>query len=218
MTTRVDVEELETTKSEKLLAVVLGLFLLIGSLWAYDKLYDLARAIIDPPQYPFFSQDKKLLAEIDRQWDRVDWLAFAFRLPLALMLTTFGLWLLARLRKSASHYLPVGFAFVGSAVLLDLVMAGDYVSEWVDPLEFGPLVLSLFGIAATLVAFYGLRRYLARRLPYRRVRKSECPFCSYPVRSSEFCEGCGRAVFAACARCDSPRRVGTVHCGACGAT
>jgi hypothetical protein len=218
MTSRVDVEELETTKSEKLLAVVLGVFLLIGSLWAYDKLYDLARAIIDPADFPFFTQDKELREEINRQWDRVDWLAFAFRLPLALSLTTFSLWLLARLRRTASQYLPVGFAFVGSAVILDLVMAGDYVSAWVDPLEFGPLVLSLFGSGATLVAFYGLQRYLARRLPYRRVRKSECPFCSYPTRSAEFCEGCGRAVIAPCTRCDSPRRVGTVHCGACGAT
>lgn len=32
-TTRVDVEEIETTKSEKLLAVVLAVFLLLGGVW-----------------------------------------------------------------------------------------------------------------------------------------------------------------------------------------
>src|SRR4051812_49833288 len=35
MTTRVDVEEIETTKGEKLLAAVLAGFLLVGVLWIY---------------------------------------------------------------------------------------------------------------------------------------------------------------------------------------
>jgi len=47
---RVSVEEIETTKSEKLLAVVLAVFLLIGGLWAYARLDDWARASVDPPQ------------------------------------------------------------------------------------------------------------------------------------------------------------------------
>ena len=70
----------------------------------------------------------------------------------------------------------------------------------------------------TLAAFWWLQRYLARRLPYRRVRKRECPFCGYPAGAgSEHCEGCGRQVLASCDACDQPRRVGTLHCGACGA-
>ena len=38
------------------------------------------------------------------------------------------------------------------------------------------------------------------------------------VRGSEHCEGCGRAAIAECPTCHGPRRVGTLHCGACGAT
>jgi hypothetical protein len=69
----------------------------------------------------------------------------------------------------------------------------------------------------TLLAFVGLQRYLARRIPHRRVRKGECPFCGYPVRGNEHCESCGREVIAPCAKCNEPRRVGSLHCGACGA-
>lgn len=38
MSTRVDVEEIEITRGEKLLAVVLAAFLLVGALWAYFEL------------------------------------------------------------------------------------------------------------------------------------------------------------------------------------
>ena len=91
------------------------------------------------------------------------------------------------------------------------------MTDYFDPIDLGPLVLSLIGIVATLIAFVVLQRYLAKRLPSRRVRKSECPFCGYPVRGNTHCEGCGRDVIAPCAQCDAPRRVGAVHCGACGA-
>jgi hypothetical protein len=37
MTTRVDIEEIESTKSEKFLAAVLLAFLLIGTIWFYVK-------------------------------------------------------------------------------------------------------------------------------------------------------------------------------------
>jgi hypothetical protein len=88
-----------------------------------------------------------------------------------------------------------------------------------DPLDLGPLVLSLFGIAATLVAFWALQRYLARRLPARRAAKGECPYCGYSVRDrGPHCEGCGRTVVAPCSACTAPRRVGVVHCAACGVT
>ncbi|MEX0673330.1 MAG: hypothetical protein WD067_01055 [Gaiellaceae bacterium] len=56
------------------------------------------------------------------------------------------------------------------------------VTDYVDPLELGPLLLSLVGVLATLAAFVALQRYLARRVPARRVRKAECPFCGYPGR------------------------------------
>ena len=64
------------------------------------------------------------------------------------------------------------------------MLAGDYITDYVDPLSLGPLVLSLFGVVATIAAFAVLQRYLARRIPIRRVRKGECPFCGYPVRGA----------------------------------
>ena len=109
-------------------------------------------------------------------------------------------------------------AWVGSSALVALVLAGDYVTDYVDPLELGPLVLAAAGAAMTVAAFVALQRYLARRLPIRRVRKGECPFCGYPARGTGHCEGCGREVIAECSRCTAPRRVGTLHCGACGQT
>lgn len=39
--------------------------------------------------------------------------------------------------------------------MLALVMAGDYVTDYVDPLAFGPLLLSVAGIVLTLFAFVG---------------------------------------------------------------
>ena len=43
MSTRVDVEEMGTTRSEKLLTVVLSVFMLIGGLWAYHNVDDIGR-------------------------------------------------------------------------------------------------------------------------------------------------------------------------------
>jgi hypothetical protein len=95
-------------------------------------------------------------------------------------------------------------------------MATDYATDYIDIGEIGPLALSLTGIVLTLAAFVGLQRYMAKRLPARRVRRRECPFCGYDVRDNANCEGCGRRVIGKCSSCSKARRVGTRHCGACG--
>ena len=154
-------------------------------------------------------------AQRERQ-DRHELAAFLFRLGFVLALLALGYWLLGRMRTHRSRYLPTAIAFVGSTALLALLMAGDYITDYVDPVDLGPLVLSLAGILLTLLAFAALQRYLAKRVPLRRVRKLECPFCGYPVRGNEHCEGCGRGVVAECATCHAPRRVGALHCGICG--
>jgi hypothetical protein len=143
----------------------------------------------------------------------------AFGLRLAFVLATLGLsyWLLARVRRRRSRYFPLALAVVAYAAVLAFVMATDYLTDYFDPLDLGPLVLSLVGIGLTMLAFAALQRYLARRTPHRRLRKGECPFCGYPVRGIKHCEGCGRDVVAPCSRCDEPRRVGSSFCGACGA-
>jgi hypothetical protein len=303
MSTRVDVEEIQTTKGEKLLALVLAVFLLIGGVWVYVKIDDAARTT-SPPDFSYrgtpseqaavaelrsaegklsraqvaasnardnlelrreayrtaleahraeaprlgavYDQARKRYAQAGRnvvaarvevaqtrpaagaaerhiaqvQNGRVhkrELLAFALRLAWVIANLLFGFWLLARLRRRGSRYYPVGMAFVGYAVVLAFVMATDYLTDYFDPLDLGPLVLSIVGIVLTLLAFVALQRYLAKRIPGRRVRRSECPFCGYPVRRNSHCEGCGREVLAACARCSEPRRIGSAHCGACGA-
>ena len=302
MSARVEVEDVQTTKGEKLLAVVLTIFLLIGGVWAYQKIDDAVRSTT-PPDFSYrgtpaeqvaiarlegadaglrraeraaararenlefrreayrtaldegrqapelraaYQRSQRRLAQAERERraaaqavaeaqpsalaaqrkiaevqqgrsERRELLAFVFRLAFVLATVAFGYWLLARLRRRGSRYYAVGIAVVAFAAILAFAMAVDYMTDYFEPLDLGPLVISLFGIAVTLLAFVGLQRYLARRIPQWRVRKGECPFCGYPVRGNEHCESCGRDVIAPCAACDRPRRVGTMRCGACGA-
>jgi hypothetical protein len=301
MSTRVDVEDIQTTTSEKLLALVLAGFLLIGGVWTYQRIddevrdavavedvqpsaadqaalqrLDVARARLDAAtqaraaardnlelrreayrtaldagrqaprlerayeqaQARFRGAQREVAtaqqavasaqpaadrandhidAERERTEDRRALFTFLLRFFLVAASVGIGYWLLARLRRRGSRYFMVAVAVVAYAAILALVFAADYITDYVDPLELGPLVLSLFGIAATLLAFMALQRYLARQLPLRRVRKRECPFCGYPVRGTTHCEGCGRASVAECSTCGADRRVGVLHCGACGA-
>jgi flagellar biogenesis protein FliO len=302
MSARVDVEDVQTTKGEKLLAVVLTVFLLIGGVWAYQEIDDAVRTTT-PPDFSYrgtpaeqaalarlqdadqrlrraeraaaaarddlefqreayrtaldegrrapelraaYQRSQRRLAQAERErraaaqavakaqpsafaaqreiaevqqgrFEKRALLAFVFRLAFVLATVAFGYWLLARMRRRGSRYYAVSLAFVAFAAILAFAMAVDYMTDYFEPLDLGPLVISLFGIAVTLLAFVGLQRYLARRIPQWRVRKGECPFCGYPVRGNEHCESCGRDVIAPCAACDRPRRVGTMRCGACGA-
>lgn len=298
--TSVGIEEIQSTRSEKLLAVVLTVFLLIGAVWTYVKIDDYARKVIDDPPPPSaveqapidrlqrarerygqasaarrqaletldvrreeyrtaldaqqpaaelersyrgaqraydaaVAEQERALEEVEaaqpdaqeasrKQRDRLEdvqrkreLLAFGSRLVFLIGLIVLGYWLLARMRRRGSRYLPLSAALVGTAAVMAVVFAGDYMTDYIDPIDLGPLVLSLFGVGATVVAFVALQRYLARRIPVRRVRKGECPFCGFPVRGSgPHCENCGREVVAACAACEAPRRVGTPRCATCG--
>jgi hypothetical protein len=301
VSTRVDVEEIQTTTSEKLLAVVMTVFLLIGGVWTYQRIDDEVRDAVGVERVAPSAEDQAALDRLDSARERLSVATaaraaarddleldreayrtaldagqpapglareyvqaqarfrraqrevqtaqqavvaaqpaadranqrieneyeqrrdrqalFTFLLRFALVAASLGLGytLLARLRRRGSRYFTVAVAVVAYAAILAFVLAADYITDYVDPLELGPLVLSLFGIVLTLLSFAVLQRYLARRLPLRRVRKRECPFCGYPVRGNRRCEGCGREVVAGCAACGEPRRVGVLHCGTCGA-
>ena len=80
----------------------------------------------------------------------------------------------------------------------------------------GPVVISIAGVLLTMAAFWTLQHYLQRRIPLRRVRKHECPFCGFPVGGNASCEGCGRGVVGSCSHCGESRRVGVLFCGSCG--
>ena len=296
-TTRVDLEEIQTTRTEKFLAWVLAAFLLIGGLWIYHRLgqqgdryipaaataqeqvaldrhqadenkvfqlqnavaRDESRLVHDREAYRTALEAKQPAAGLRQAYHLSETTlasderalqsarttaaapaaarasrdvsartehrdkharrnAFLERLVYVLLSLGGAFLLLNRLRRRHSRYLLVGFAAVGAATIQALVMAGDYTTDYIDVGTSGPYLLSLAGIVLTLLAFAGLQRYMAKRVPARRVRKHECPFCGFPVGASRHCEGCGRSVVAACARCEGPRRVGTPHCGVCGAS
>jgi hypothetical protein len=299
--TDVGLDEIEITSTEKLLALVLVVFFLIGGIWAYAKLDDLGDSAYRPPEVYFTPDERaavqrsntaerrldRAIARVGRARDELELrreeyrtaldagrsapgledayrasqhelgaarrqeravrseavaarpgadqayrrasqeadaasrqsalLTFVLRLAFVLAFLACSYWLLIRLRRTGSRYLAVAFALIGAGAILALVLGGDYLTDYIDVEELGPLVLSAAGVAMTLAAFWWLQRYLARRLPERRVRRGECPFCGYPVRGGEHCEGCGRRAVAECASCHAPRTVGARHCAACGA-
>jgi hypothetical protein len=306
VTTRVDIEEMETTRSEKLLTVVLAAFMLIGGLWAYHNVDDIgrpsggaervspadraavnhhaaalrdlrnaeelrqsalqnlevrreayrtaleagqsvtdlevayreaqtrfqdasrvlveararvevtappareARASIRAAERQGFSEARDEQRSHDRQ-------TFFLRLAIVLAGLAASYRSLTRLRRARSRYVLIPMAGIGASAVLALYLAGDYLTDYLEITDLGLLVLSLAGIALTVTALIALQRYLARRLPLRRVRRRECPFCGFPVRNEAHCEGCGRRVVGECTNCHEPRRVGAEHCGACGA-
>lgn len=144
------------------------------------------------------------------------WVAVLRLLLVGILLGT-GYWSLAITRRRRSRTMPLALAWISAAALLAAWMALDYGLEAAVFREVGPLVISVAGILLTVLAFAALQRYLARRIPLRRVRKRECPFCGYPSHGSLSCEGCGRQVIGECSTCHQPRRVGTPYCGTCGA-
>ena len=307
MTTRVDVEEIEATRGEKLLAVVLTAFLLAGALWVYFNIdreghhsarpaevsaADRAaverrdhaaravhsakrsesarrRALVEAREayrtaleesgsapalgaryrnaQDVLSRARGRLGETRRSLARarpaaraaerrIDaaetraarraadlrqsdhrW-SFAVRLAFVLLSLGAAYVLLGRLRRRRSRWLAAGMAAGGAAALLGAVMAVDYLTDYVEVTDTGVLVLSIVGALMTLAAFAALQRYLARRLPERRVRRRECPFCGFPASEGPHCQGCGREVVADCTTCGAPRRVGARHCAACGSS
>ena len=300
MSTRVETEEIESTRSEKLLAVLMGVFLLVGAVWFYVQVpawvdeavpradTTVAQSALDAQtraqearwdaeterderrgeldiareEYKVALQEgrgetaaKEAYDEAQVAYDRAAadlrdavaaadeaddtvtkaqekadaearsgthaWVVAIVRLAFVAGWTFVAYQVIARMRRRESRYLALGFAAAAVGAIMALVFAIDYVTDYIDPLDLGPFVLSLLGVAATLVAFRVLQRYLASRLPGRRVRKGECPFCGFPLREAGLehgphCAGCGRDVVAPCATCASPRRVGSSYCAACG--
>jgi hypothetical protein len=290
-----DHDEIQTTRGEKFLALVLGVFLLVGLSWGYTKL-DTRDPYAEPP--PLSASDQAAVdaltqaeaqlsdavgaesfalsdlelrreryrtaldagrtapglaaayrqaesrlaraqarvaaararvaaltpaanAANERRFEAVETerrnderLTFLLRLLFSLGVLGAAYGLLHLLR--GSRYFTLGLAGVGAGAVLTLVFAGDYVEDRVTWEDTGPVVLSLAGIALTLATFWGLQRYLRRRLPLRRVRKGECPFCGFPAAGNTSCEGCGRQVAGSCSHCGERRRVGVQFCGGCG--
>jgi hypothetical protein len=291
----VDIEEIQTTRGEKALAIVLAIFLLIGLGWAYAKLdtrdrsygapavsaenqdaitrQNVALAQLSAAQ----SAERRALADLELARERYrtaldagqpahglrreyrqaeEALAGAragvavaraavretapaaraarergaeqarerflsearltFLLRLAFVLAALGAAYGLLIALRGSRYFTLGLAAVGAVAVLALFFAGDYAEDYVEWRDTGPVALSVAGVALTLGAFWALQRYLQRRIPLRRVRKGECPFCGFPAAGNTTCEGCGRAVTGSCSHCGERRRVGVLFCGSCG--
>ncbi len=154
--------------------------------------------------------------ERDDEQSHHDRIVFLLRLGLLVLMLALSYRLLIRLRSRNSRYVPAALALIGATAVLALTMAGDYTDSYLEFDEVGPLAISIAGIALTLIAFVALQRFLAKRVPARRVRRGECSFCGFPLRGTSHCEGCGRTAIAACSNCGQERRVGTPRCGNCG--
>lgn len=155
-------------------------------------------------------------AERDDEETKHDLIVFLLRLVLLIGMLAVSYRLLIRLRSRNSRYIPAALALIGATAVLAIGMAGDYTGSFIEWSDLGPLVISIAGIVLTLLAFVALQRFLAKRIPARRVRRGECAFCGFPLRGTPHCEGCGRAAIAACSSCGQERRVGTPRCGNCG--
>jgi hypothetical protein len=307
---RVGDGEIETSTAEKILALVLAVFIAIGAVWGYVKLDEVAksdstsyvpdRRLVDPAEFSAIKEHRQAArsvqrarqeqraathqlelrreayrtaldagepsAELQAEYEsaqarltsassdlagavrveartrpsameaqrsltelrqraaeqedgdraRHDRIVFLLRLALLTLMLAAAYWLLIRLRSHNSRYLPAALAWIGATAVLAIVMAADYTDSYIEFDEVGPLAISIVGIALTLVAFVALQRFLAKRVPARRVRRGECPFCGFPLRDKPHCEGCGRAAIASCSSCQKDRRVGTPRCGYCG--
>jgi hypothetical protein len=307
---RVGDGEIETSTAEKILALVLAVFIAIGAVWGYVKLDEVAKSdstayvpdqrLLDPAEFsavqknrqairavegarrerraathrlelrreayrtaldadepsaelrteyesaqaglasasrdlgaavrvdtrtrPSATEARERLTELrERAAERADGdraqhdrTVFLLRLGLLILMLAAAYRLLIRLRSRNSRYLPAALAWIGATAILAVVMAADYGDNYIEFAEVGPLAISIAGIALTLAAFVALQRFLAKRVPARRVRRGECPFCGFPLRGKPHCEGCGRGVIASCSSCEKDRRVGTPRCGYCG--
>lgn len=155
-------------------------------------------------------------AERNDEETRHDLIVFILRLALLIGMLAASYRLLIRLRSRNSRYVLPALALIGATAVLAIGMAGEYAGSYIDFGDVGPLAISIVGIALTLLAFVALQRFLAKRIPARRVRRGECSFCGYPLRGTRHCEGCGRAAIASCSNCQKDRRVGAPRCGYCG--
>jgi hypothetical protein len=299
MRIRADVEDIQTTRSEKLLAVLLVAFLLLGGVWTYQKIDDVVREHVSVPTFasagpaslrlqeaqrrvaaaterrgralqelelsreayrtaleahepagalrkryvaaqtelantegelaaaqqavtaaqPAAQAEQRSLSErINNAYHRQQRDSFFARFGLVVLWIGASFGLLLWGRRRASRWFPLAGSVAVSGTIMAFVLAGDYLTDYLEPFDWGIAAIALLGVVATLLLYWGLQRYLIRRIPQRRVKRHQCPFCGYPVGENTHCEACGREVVAPCTTCESPRRVGVAYCGVCGST
>ncbi|MDO9354718.1 MAG: zinc ribbon domain-containing protein [Solirubrobacteraceae bacterium] len=156
------------------------------------------------------------LRAVDAYADTTNRRVFLWRAALALGSLAVGLLVLRIATARLPRAVVLTQALVGAGALITLTLVVDYSAVNLDFYTAGPLGLAAIGSALTIAAFVGLQRYLIRHRPARRIRHGECAACGQPS-TTPFCQSCGQPVIAPCGACQQPRRLGTAHCGACGA-
>jgi len=82
-----------------------------------------------------------------------------------------------------------------------------------------------YGVVGLVVAIFGgivfliqRRIFNEKRVALRRLRKNECPRCTFIIRSDDqYCPGCGETLKKTCGSCGKHRSVHTRYCNHCGA-
>ena len=200
--------EFETTRGEKILAVVLVIFLLIGGIWVLQKFEDI----------PAYSSGP--------YWDESAWRiyrlqVFALQLGLTIPLFIIALVLFFKVRARKSPYLIHMNAFMAfSAILFAYVLVEHNWIWWLWG-GIGLFGLSMVGAALSAYALAYLKKYFFsfERVSRSRLRKNRCPWCGFPlpiVGASEFCRNCGKRVMKICEECNTLRFVYLLYCHHCG--
>src|SRR5207237_7419863 len=79
--------------------------------------------------------------------------SFLARLAFVLLSIGFAYWLLAYMRRRQTRWFPLAGSVVAFATIFALVLTGDYVTDYLNPFEWGIAIVSLIGIAATSLAY-----------------------------------------------------------------
>jgi len=163
----------------------------------------------------YSNAESEYLEAAETSWHH--WLLAGVRLFFILGMLIGSLSLTQKMRRKDSRYVPLGLALTASTAILSLVFVTDYITDFINILELGPIVLSLLGAAVTIFFFVVLQKHLAKRAVRVRLRKNECCECAFPVQDGQaYCGNCGIATHAKCEACEFSIRLGAKYCNRCG--
>jgi hypothetical protein len=140
-----------------------------------------------------------------------------------------------RAKRADSPYTIIFGTFLAAAAILLLQVVLMFLFE-ILPLEWLADVLSFlatipffrfifyYAMVALVIALFGgivffiqRRIFNTQRVALRRLRKNECPNCTFTIhRDDGYCPGCGVKLRETCTSCGNLRSVHTRYCNHCG--
>lgn len=149
--------------------------------------------------------------------DRYELIVFLLRFCYALPLFAGSVWAWLALRRRQGRNLTVATAFMSFAGLQAIALVFQY--GWYVLRDIGPIALSVTGSGVCVAGLVALKRWSSnpRRLSMARLRRSQCPYCGYPLSAGlAHCAGCGRGLALACPECGRDNLPETPYCSHCG--